>query len=77
MKSYSDEDDARYNGSTEELDKMVAIIEKAEEIRADEKLYTLVMQRMGQRGQKMSSIADLRGVLADGDDIDAPDYGNK
>lgn len=65
--SYSTEDDARYNDSTEELDKMVSIIEKAEEIKADSNLYKLVMNRMQQRGKKMTSIADLRGVMADQD----------
>jgi len=67
QQSYSTEDDARYNDSTEELDKMVSIIEKAEEIKADSNLYKLVMNRMQQRGRKMTSIADLRGVMADQD----------
>lgn len=75
-RNYSSEDDARFNGSTEEIDKMVEIIEKADEIRRDEKLYKLVMNRMDGRGKRMRSIADLRGVLADADSHES-DYAGR
>lgn len=44
----------------EELDYMGEVLVKAEEIRADKKLYELVESHMKKRADQITSVADLR-----------------
>lgn len=53
--------DTKKDGWTdEELDALVDILVKAEEIKTDSVLYKLVQQHMKKKKKKIDSVADLR-----------------
>jgi len=58
------EDSAKYNGNTQELDRLGSVLVEADEIKSDEKLHKLVQERLRSRAERITSIAGLREKIA-------------
>ena len=69
----SDIDTEQMEFSEEELDGMVDILTKAEEIKADKALYRLVQKQMRKSVKKIKSVSDLRAKLSEKDLGSMPD----
>lgn len=56
-----------YSYTESEMDEMGEIILVAEEIKGDDKLFRLVQKHLGEKGDKITKIQDLRDIANEGD----------